>query len=111
MQGTICPDVALAAVALQRSHPHATPRDVLDLVLYERTGCLADLAEAIEPGTDFAAIVAAVFDPKMSPENWRWVANHLKADPVVLSALRVVWTYEVLHPFAAAYGLALKAAG
>ena len=106
MQGTISPDVARAAVAIHRSHPQAPPKDVLDLVMLRRTGRLADFGDAIEPGSDFGGIVAAVFDSGMDPQDWRRFFSNPSADPVLISVLREVWRNEVLRSFASAYGLA-----
>ncbi len=53
MPGTISPDVARAAVALHRSHPHAPVLDVLVTVMRQRTGSLSDFGD-LHPCTDLA---------------------------------------------------------
>jgi hypothetical protein len=105
MQGTISPDVARAAIALRRSHPHVTPKEVLELVMQQRAGRVADFGSEIEPGTDFGVIVAEVFDPGMRADDWQRFFSSRNADPVLISILREVWRNDVLPRFAAAYGL------
>jgi hypothetical protein len=106
MRVTIGPDVATAAAALRRSHPHVTARQLLDLVLDQRTGAVADFGAAIAPGHPFALLVAEAFDRGMSPDEWAaWTSPG--ADPLLVTALLQVWHSEVLPRFAAAYGLTL----
>lgn len=109
MAGTISPDVARAAVALRKSHPHAPALEVLDVVMRQRAGCLADFgADQLDPGSPFGQIVAEAFDRAMTPAEWAVVTDS-HADPVLVGALRSVWAREVLPRFAANYGLAWRA--
>lgn len=106
MVGTISPDVARAAVALRKSHPHAPALEVLDVVMRQRAGHLADFgADQLDPGSPFGQIVAEAFDTAMTPADWAVVKNP-QADPVLVGALRSVWAQEVLHRFAKHYHLA-----
>lgn len=104
MPGTIGPDVARAALALRRSHPQASARDVLDVCLRQRTGSVDDFGPDIEAGQPFALLVAEAFDKAMTPHDWAAAANP-NADPALTQALRQIWRVQVLPRFAAAYGL------
>lgn len=104
MVNTISPDVARAAVSLRRSHPQAPALEVLDVVMRQRTGSLQDFGDAIRPGSDFGAIIAAAFDQGMAPTDWNLV-NHPNSDPALVAALTQVWDTYVLPRFAAHYGL------
>ena len=73
MLGTISPIGARAAVGLHRSHPHAPSLDVLDAVMRDRGGSLADFGQSIDPCTPFGDILAEAFDRGMSPTDWRLI--------------------------------------
>lgn len=106
MSASLTPDVARAALALRRSHPRASAREVLDVCLQGCTGAVDDLGLAIDPGQPFALLVAEAFDTGMAACDWD-VCMRPGSDPVVQATLRQVWADEVLPKFAAAYGLAL----
>ena len=105
MNCDIRPDIATAAIALHRSHPHVPALEVLDLVMRQRVGRLDDFGDSTRAGSAFGDLIAAAFDRGMSVDEWRVVTNP-KADPALVAALLSVWRDEVLPAFAARYGLA-----
>lgn len=104
MLGTISPDVARAAVGLRRSHPTVSAREVLDVVMRQRGGAVADFGDSIAAGSSFGLLLAEAFDPAMDPRDWQACANP-NADPLLVAALLQLWRDEVLPRFAAAYSL------
>lgn len=105
MTGTISPDVARAAVALRRSHPHAPAREALHVVMRHRTGSLQDFGD-IHPTSDFGRIVAEVFDKGMHADDWALIDSPT-VPQTVKDALALVWRDDVLPAFARAYGLVI----
>jgi len=105
MLGTIGPDVARAAVALRRSHPHAPALDVLDIVMKRRSGRLADFGDTIEPATPFGDLIAEAFDKGMAPEDW-YLVKSPATPPAVLTILMNIWRTDVLPRLASRYSLA-----
>ena len=94
MPATIGPALAAAAVALTRSHAHAPPLDVLDVVLRGHAGATFDpCAPWVQPAAPFGQVLAAAW----------WSAP--SADPALRLALARVWRDEVLGAFAARFGL------
>ena len=105
MTATIGPDLAAAAATLARSHPHAPPLDVLDVVFASHAGATLDpAAEWLQPAAPFGQVLAAAFDRGMSPAEWAaW--SRPPADPAMQAALVTVWRAHVLAAFAARFGL------
>jgi hypothetical protein len=99
----ITPDVADAAVALRASHPQASAREILDLVLRGRSGAVADLGPGIDAGQDFALLVTDAFDDDMALAWAHWTRTDV--DPALLHLLNQRWRDTVLPSFAATYGL------
>ena len=105
MPATIGHDLAAAAVALARSHPHAPPLDVLDVVFRGHAGAtLNQCAPWVLSAAPFGQVLAAAVDRGMSPAEWAaWSAP--PADPALRLALRQAWCDVVLTAFAARFGL------
>jgi len=97
MQGTLGPDVALAALAVRRSHPRKSALEVLEVCLRRRVGRVSDLGGAMTVGSPFAMIVAEAFDKP--GRDWS-VVNRSDADPTEVAALRRLWRVDILPKFA-----------
>jgi hypothetical protein len=104
MLGTLGPDVARAAVALHRSHPHRSVLDVLDAVMHRRSGSLEHFGDAIHPDSEFGALLAKAFDLGPTPTDWS-VVHSPTAGLELVAAMRRAWRSEVLPRFAARYSL------
>ena len=104
MVGTVGPDVALAAVALQKSHPSAPAIEVLDVVMRLRVGRLSDFGDSIKPATPFGFLLAEAFDTGMASQDWNLV-THPNTPPQTVAALTQAWEAEVLAKFAAHFRL------
>ncbi len=89
MPSAIRPALARTAVSLHGSHPTATARELLDIVVGGRAGSVADFGPAVEPGQPFALLVAEAFDTGMAACDWE-VCMRPGSDPVVQAALRDV---------------------
>jgi ABC-type branched-subunit amino acid transport system substrate-binding protein len=103
MSSTIQPSLALAAVALRQSHPQVPPLEVLDLVMRQHSGSVADFGDATWPTAPFGQLLAACFDRGMSPDEWRMIDT--SPDQQFVDALHTVWGDVVLASFAARYSL------
>jgi hypothetical protein len=102
-----------AAVALSRTHGHAPPADVLELVMLGRTGQLLDFADPAaelqslaSPRSDFGQLVAAALDRGMEPEDWRGLTGP-HADPAIRTALLEIWRDEVMPKMADRFGVTI----
>jgi len=104
MTGTISPAVALAAAGLHRNHPDTPARAVLDTVMRGRRGALADFGPALDPGTEFGALIGKAFGPELAPSEWAALASGT-ASVEQEQRIRQVWRDRVLPAFALAYGL------
>jgi hypothetical protein len=90
-----------AALALRKTHPAASPREVLDIVFGERTGATVDFGD-IDPRSTFGQPVAAAFDTGMEPSDWRLLDV---ADDAQRAVLLGIWRSEVLTRFLGHYRL------
>lgn len=104
MQGTIGPDVALAALAVRRSHPRMPALEVLEVCLRQRAGRVSDFGGAITIGSPFAMIVAEAFDTGEPKRDWS-VLNIQGTDPALIADLRQIWRVIILPAFAKHFGL------
>lgn len=105
MAGLLPASVAQTAAALARSHPHAPPVDVLELVLQAHTGATIDpAADWLRPASPLGQLIAAAFDPVMPPEDWA-VWTEPPADIKMREGLTIVWRTEVLPSLAKRFGL------
>ena len=93
MPSAVGPEIARAAVALRRSHPHAPASEVLGLVMRQRAGRLTDLGDT-GPCTPFGQLLAEAFDRGMTPRDWR-VVMHPNTAPAVVAALMGIPSGEV----------------
>jgi hypothetical protein len=105
VQGTIGPNVALAALAVRRGHPRLSAIEVLEVCLRQRAGRVSDFGGAVTIGSPFAMIVAEAFDQDEPKRDWHAI-NRPGADPMVVADLRQIWRVEVLPAFARHFGLA-----
>jgi hypothetical protein len=102
MTNRLSPDVASAAISLRASHRAASAREILDLVLRDRTGALGDFGAQLAPATPFALLMAEAIDGiEMMPAWSQWA----QADPVLGQMLNERWRDEILPRFAETYGL------
>lgn len=104
MQGTIGPDVALAALAVRRSHPRLSALAVLEACLREREGRVSDFGAAATIGSPFAMIIAEAFDKAEPQRDWGAITRP-GADPLLVAGLRQIWQSEVVPAFARHFGL------
>jgi hypothetical protein len=90
-------------LALRRSHPHASPVDVLDLVMRGRLGQRIDFGDVF-PISDFGLIVVEAFDKGMPPGDWVSLLGP-RGDPRVRATLMQIWADEVWSAFVKRYSL------
>lgn len=103
MPGSVARNQINAAVALHRSHPHASALNVLDAVILHGVSRLADFGDGLDPCSDFGQLLADAFDKGMSPDDWKLLQQPLA--PAVRDALLSIWRATVLPQFAARYSL------
>jgi len=104
VQGTIGPDVALAALAVRRAHPRMSALAVLEACLREREGRVLDFGAAITFGSPFAMIVAEAFDRAEPKRDWSAI-NRPGADRLLIAGLRHISQAEVMPAFARHFDL------
>jgi hypothetical protein len=108
-------NVVQAAVSLGRSHPHAPPLDVLDLVMRGREGQMLNFIEVgvrhaslADPSSPFGQLVAAALDRGMEPEDWISLTSD-RADAHLRERLLDLWRDEVMEStFAKRYGVTIQ---
>ena len=98
--------IALAIVdeslALRASHGHASPADVLDLVMQGRQFRLLDFGEHMLPPAPFALLVAEAVGDTMSPAEWEAFTGP-KADANLRSTLQLQFALNVWPKFLQRY--------
>lgn len=92
------------ALALRASHPHAPPRDVLDLVMRGRRGRLIDFGDHMVPPDGFAILVAEAMGDPMAPADWAAFTGP-EADPRLRAAMRLQFALNVWPLFLQRYDI------
>lgn len=101
------PPVAATAIEFRCTHPEAPAIAVLDEcfgspihgpILFDR--------RLAHPASNFGGLIAAAFDPEMTPHEWvDWAGEG--SDQALRDALMQVWTAEVLPRFERRYGISI----
>ena len=95
--------VVQATVNLRRSHPHAPPLDVLDVVMKGREGQELNFLDAdgwpirslAHPADEFGQVVAAALDQGMDPGDWVSFTSD-RADPVMRETVLDIWKDDIM---------------
>lgn len=106
--------VVTAAISLTRTHGHAPPLDILDIVMQGLGGQTLDFADSgarhcslVDPAESFGQLVAAGLDKGMYPEEWVAFTSD-RADPRLRDACMGVWRDEVLPKLAARFAVTVR---
>lgn len=102
MQSLMAESIVQAALALRGSHPHAPPREVLDLVMRGTEDRLLDFGAHMVPPEPFAVLVAQAMGDPMTPDEWLAFTGP-EADARLRSALRLQFTLNVWPLFLERY--------
>jgi hypothetical protein len=102
MQFQMAEQIVQAALALRRSHAHAPPQEVLDLVMQGSAGHLLDFGTHMVPPDPFAVLVAQAMGDPMTPDEWL-AHTGPEADARVRSALRLQFALNVWPLFLERY--------
>lgn len=106
MSAALADRIAEQVTALRRSHPRASARDVLDLVLAGEAAreVSALPAESLHPRAPLGQLIVEAFDGGMTPAEWYdWTGPN--ANPAMSAALLPIWRMYVLPRFTARYGI------
>lgn len=102
MQDPLAAAIVHESLALRASHPHAPPRDVIDLVMRGRHGRLIDFGEQTVPPHAFAILVAEAMGDPIPPEDWASFTGP-EADPRLRAAMRLQFALNVWPLFLQRY--------
>lgn len=94
--------ITAAAVQLRATHPQASARDVLDLVMQGRAGQQIDFGD-MSPVSPFGVIVLEAFDRATQVSDW--IAFYRHGDPRAVAVFDGLWRNEVWPAFVAQYGV------
>jgi hypothetical protein len=102
MSDPIAAAIVSESLALRASHDHASPADVLDLVMQGRQFRLLDFGEHMLPPAPFALLVAEAVGDAMSADEWEAFTGP-KADANLRSTLQLQFALNVWPKFLQRY--------